>query len=105
MARPRLSTVAAVGLYVAVALAVFIPFHSGERGLRMCEREGFGGPGTVSWFPPGTKCEGGLPTFTKVYFDPAYIVLLVVVVWPLLTLILLGLRRLVRRFGRSRGSA
>ena len=105
MARPRASTVATLALYVVVALALFVVLHGGPLGQRMCEQEGFGGPGTVSWFPPGTKCEGGLPTFTKVYFDPLYIVLLVMLAWPLVTLILMGGRLLVRRFGRFPGSA
>lgn len=65
-----------IGPVVCVALTVasFAYFNSGARGVAACERDGFTGPGTLSWWQPGSVCEGGEPQFRVVELNAAFLV-------------------------------
>jgi hypothetical protein len=60
-----------VGLGIAAWLvAGLVVLHTGARGERLCNENGFSGDGSLSWWPPGVSCFGGEPAFEKVYLSP-----------------------------------
>lgn len=65
----RWAPVAGALLGVAASVWLFVAMHSGHAGRKLCESEGTRGPGTVSWWPPGTRCEGGLPIIRWTQFN------------------------------------
>lgn len=71
-------------VFAALTLASFAFFNSGARGVAACEREGFGGPGTLSWWRPGSVCEGGEPQFVSVQLNATFVVI------PAVLLVLAG---------------
>jgi hypothetical protein len=60
-------------LACGIALALFAPMHSGARGLDLCHDQALSGPGTVSWWPPGTTCEGGEPPWVTHYLSETWV--------------------------------
>lgn len=61
--------VAGLGLLL---VASFVWANSGSRGVALCNHNGFTGPGDLSWWPPGTACDGGEPSFERIYFNAQF---------------------------------
>jgi hypothetical protein len=88
---------AALALYLAIAIPLFVVLHRGSRGVRLCEDNGFSGPGTLSWWPPGTTCVGGEPSFTAHYVSPLFVLAALLALVP--PALLLARRRRSTRGG------
>jgi hypothetical protein len=86
-------TLAALALYLAVMVPLFVVLDSGSRGVRLCEENGFSGPGTLSWWPPGTTCVGGLPPLTAHPVSPLFVLVALV---ALVATLVLARRRSTR---------
>jgi hypothetical protein len=78
--------VTALALYLAVMVPLFVVFDSGSRGVRLCEDDGFSGPGTLSWWPPGATCVGGFPEVTAHPVSPLFVLVALVALVPTLVL-------------------
>jgi hypothetical protein len=68
----------------ALIVAAFVFWHSGGRGAAVCEREVFTTAGSFSLWPPGTRCEYGLPVQDGHYlnlwfFATAFVIVMIVV--------------------------
>jgi hypothetical protein len=90
-------------LLVAVALALFAFMHSGARGVAVCGQDGSGGPGSLSLWPPGAQCTGGMPERTWVSFDADYVGVLLLAAWLLAFALIVVLA--LRSRARAGGSA
>ncbi len=89
---PRLVPIA---VCVLVVVAAFTYMHTGVRAERLCNNHGFSGPGSLSAWPPGVRCAGGVPQIEKTYFDPVFIL-------PAVAVLMLGAGALaMRQSGRS----
>jgi len=69
----------------ALVSAAFVFWHTGDRASALCTREVFVSGGSLSLWPPGTRCEYGLPvqsdTFLNLwFFATAYALTAIVVV-------------------------
>jgi ribose/xylose/arabinose/galactoside ABC-type transport system permease subunit len=60
-------------LGVAASAWVFVLLHTGSQGRDLCKADGSTGPGTLSWWPPGTRCDGGEPLIRWTRFNPAWV--------------------------------
>ncbi len=52
------------GFGVLLLAGEFLFWHSGGRAERLCLRARFVSSGSLSWWPPGTRCEFGLPVMS-----------------------------------------
>lgn len=66
---------------VAVAVPVFVLMHSGDAGVGNCYEGGSSGPGTLSWWPPGSVCRGGEPQLESVAFDGKFVLVAVTLLY------------------------
>jgi hypothetical protein len=62
---------------VALVLGAFVFAHTGSRAAALCAREGSAVPGSISLWPPGVKCSGGLPVVVRTELDLAALILAV----------------------------
>lgn len=85
----------AIALYLAITIPLFVVLHGGSRGVGLCEDNGFSGPGTLSWWPPGAECVGGFPGVTVHYVSPLFFLLALVALVPA-ALVARGRRRSTR---------
>jgi hypothetical protein len=46
---------------LALTVLAFVFTNSGDAGVDNCNDQGFAGPGSLSWWPPGSVCRGGEP--------------------------------------------
>ena len=85
----------------ASIVAAFVFWHTGPRASTLCTREVFVSGGSLSLWPPGARCEYGLPvqhdTFLNTwFFFTAFALVTIVVVWNAW-----ALGRTVERDGRA----
>ena len=74
MRRALLSLVVLAG-FVA---ALFVATHAGPLGRDECQRQAFGGPGSLSLDPLGTVCRGGEPTREAVFVSHYFVLGLII---------------------------
>lgn len=60
------------GLIPVGGLLIFVFMHTGARTRAFCEQDGFSGTGSPSLWPPGTRCDGGVPTMHTIAIDPGF---------------------------------
>src|SRR4051794_16294609 len=85
--------------FVATALIVFVVFNSGSVGARACDESGNTRSASVSWWPPGARCELGLQPQDPVAFNVVAPVVLLGLVWPFQVIVVASVARCRRRRG------
>jgi hypothetical protein len=94
-ALPGRRILAAVALYLTITLPLFVVLHRGSRGVELCNDNGFSGPGTLSWWPPGATCVGVFPDVTAHYLSPLFVLAALLALAPS-ALVARGRRRSTR---------
>ena len=64
----------------AVVVGSFVFWHTGGRAAALCERERFVNSGSLSLWPPGTRCTFGEPATHDTLLNMWFLATLVVVV-------------------------